>query len=61
LAEKFPGGRGATENKTEKYKKRLKNSTIKPLPGGPTEKTKKWQKTPKIALLSLYLPYLYNV
>jgi len=44
--------------------KRPKNSTINPLPGGggATEKRpKNSKKRPKIALLSLYLLYLYHV
>jgi len=49
--EKFP--EGPTE-KTINSKKRLKNSPIKPFPGGGTTK----KKDRKIALLSLYVLYL---
>jgi len=46
----------------KKIPKKTENSTIKLLSGGPTEeKTKKWQKKRKIALLSLYLLHLYHV
>jgi len=74
-AEKFPGGggNGKKERKTEKRpknstikslpevrgqrKKRPKNSTIKSLPGVRGQR----KKDRKIALLSLFLLYLYHV
>jgi len=55
--------KGGQPKKIRKIAKRTKNSTIKPLPGGPTErKTEKIaKKHRKIALLSLYLLYLCYV
>jgi len=35
---KISRGEGATKKRPKKTKKKTKNSTIKPLPGGPTEK-----------------------
>jgi len=54
-AENFPG-KGATEKRPKNSKKRPKNSTIKPLPVGEGQR----KKDRKIALLSLYLLYLYH-
>jgi len=56
--------RGATKKKNRKITKKIqKSSTIKPLPGRATEKRPKncKKKNRKIALLSLYLLYLYHV
>jgi len=50
--EKFPG---------ETMEKRPKNSTIKPLPGGEWKNRLKNSKKDQIALLSLYLLYLFHV
>jgi len=61
VGKKFP--EGANGKKNQKIAKK-RNSTIKPLPGregGNEKKTENWQKRPKIALLSLYLLYLYYI
>jgi len=59
-AEKFPGEVGATKKRPKNSKKDRKNSTIKPLPGGRGQRRKIAKKKRKIALLSLYVLYLYH-
>jgi len=54
--------RGRERKKDRKIAKKNKTSSIKPLPGGNGKKTEKIaKKDRKIALLSLYLLYLYHV
>jgi len=62
-AENFPKGGGDNEKQDRKIAKETENSTIKPFPGGRGGNKKRSKnsekKHRKIALLNLYLLYLY--